>query len=40
MTTEIENNPIEQITIEGNLCVEYGDVSFNVDDPDAGDKKF
>ena len=40
VTTEIENNPIEQITIEGNLCVEHGDVSFNIDDPDAGDKKF
>ena len=40
VTTEIENNPIEQITIENNLCVEHGDIFFNIDDPDAGDKKF
>ena len=40
VTTELENNPMEQITIEGNLCVGCGDISFNIDDPEAGDKKF
>ena len=40
VTTEIENNPMEHITIEGNLCVGCGDISFNIDDPEAEDKKF
>ena len=40
VTTEIENNPMDHITIENNLCVEHGDIFFNIDDPDAGDKKF
>ena len=36
----ISETSIEQILIDNNLCVEHGDVSFNIDDPEADKKKF
>ena len=36
----ISQTSIEQILIDNNLCVEHGDISFNIDDPEANKKKF